>query len=227
MEYSLNLSGVLRYLLSSHDLRPADLAKVTGVPQPTVHRMVKGICPRPHKSSMLPIANYFAISIDQLTGNEPLYGLSLYTLKQRDGWTKIPLLDWQQLSSWPNLDIRHDTQYTKTAKQINPQQTTFTEVSVTHRAFAVDLNDNSNSIPLLFSVGTRLLFEPRLKAKNHDFILLRHSKHTVLFCQFLLKGNNRYYQVSNTQTNTTTIHPIEQDNEILGILIESRTLYRR
>lgn len=46
------------------------LAQLTGVPQPTIHRIVNGESEDPKTATVKPLASYFGISVDELRGSK-------------------------------------------------------------------------------------------------------------------------------------------------------------
>src|SRR3990167_3591878 len=93
-----NLSGVLKRLLFERDMKPTDLARTLHIPQPTIHRLVVGKSKRPYKSSLLPIADYFSITVEQLLGEKPLPQARLsqtQVIKETTNTRLIPLIPWK------------------------------------------------------------------------------------------------------------------------------------
>ena len=66
------LSSILNRLLFEKKMKPIDLARKLGIPQPTMHRIVTGKSPNPHKSNLEPLAEYFDVTVAQLKGEDPL-----------------------------------------------------------------------------------------------------------------------------------------------------------
>ena len=56
----------LIYLMSRQEINPSSLAKVTGLKQPTIHRVLKGDSEDPRTSTLQPIADYFGITVEFL-----------------------------------------------------------------------------------------------------------------------------------------------------------------
>ena len=47
-------------------MKPMDLARELDIPQPTIHRIVSGKSTCPHERSLIPIADFFNISVEDL-----------------------------------------------------------------------------------------------------------------------------------------------------------------
>lgn len=56
----------LRSLMTQHAIGESELARQTGVPQSTIHRVLKGHNLEPRDSTLLPLATYFGITVEQL-----------------------------------------------------------------------------------------------------------------------------------------------------------------
>ncbi len=219
MKEKLNITKILNYLLSDEKIRPSELARRTGVPQPTIHRMVTGTCPRPHMTSIKPIADYFGLTPEQLRGEEVILGLNMFKLDSIDGWAKIPLFAWQQLKTWPKQEYEYSVTEQGVKVKKRQQVITYTDASVKRKAFAVYVNDNSMSPD--FPETTLLIFDPDKDIKDDSFILIRLENGNVLFRQLIVKNGQRYYKVLNTKMNQTP-QSINYNDEILGVLVQAR-----
>src|SRR5439155_6774459 len=106
-------------------INESELARRTGIGQPVVHRICSGETDNPKVATLSPIANFFAISISQLIGDEPLSTDRIPGTFNPDaqGWRQIPLLDWEQIIAWPNLN-----------KKSGPLPTVYTDLDLSHNA---------------------------------------------------------------------------------------------
>lgn len=66
------LSLVLSQLMAKRDIKSAELARKTGIGQPVIHRLMTGVTDNPQIQTLIPIAKFFGISVDQLMGVSPL-----------------------------------------------------------------------------------------------------------------------------------------------------------
>jgi transcriptional regulator with XRE-family HTH domain len=60
------LADNLRYLLDKAELSENALADKTGVPQPTINRILRGQSRDPRDSTLEPIAKFFRVSVEAL-----------------------------------------------------------------------------------------------------------------------------------------------------------------
>jgi transcriptional regulator with XRE-family HTH domain len=216
------ITEILNYLLLDEKIRPSELARRTGVPQPTIHRMVTGTCPRPHMASIKPIAEYFGLTPGQLKGEELIPGLNMFKLDGLDGWAKIPLVAWKQLSTWPKQEYQYSVTEHGVATKKRDQTMTYTDANVKREAFAVYVNDKSMGPE--FSEITLLIFDPEKAVENDSLMLIRLENGEVLFRQVLVKDGQRYYRSLNPDFDQTP-QAINYNDEIIGVLIQTKRDY--
>ena len=99
------MSAILKGLMAEVDINESELARRTGIGQPVVHRICSGETDNPKVATLSPIATFFAISISQLIGDEPLPTDRIPGTFNPDaqGWRQIPHLGWEQVLPWPKL----------------------------------------------------------------------------------------------------------------------------
>lgn len=220
MKKTVSLTQILNHLLHKENIRPSELARLTGVPQPTVHRMVTGTCPRPHKSSLKPIADHFKISIEQLKGLEPIAGLNMHKLDSTDGWSTLPLVDWKHLSTWPKAEFDYQLTELGVHTQKREQTMTYSDAALSNQAFAAYLPDNA--MAPLFPANSLLIFDPQKEKTDGCYSLVRVENGNVIFRKLLLKNQKTFY----TTLETPTL-PVEllQNDEVIGVLAQARIDY--
>ena len=211
-----NVSLVLTRLMKERKLTSAELARQTNIAQPVIYRMAVGDTDNPKIATLIPIAAYFGISIDQLIGIEPL-PLSISAssdaqLIKKPSLTTIPLISWQDIIQWGDCD----------KIQINAYITT--DMHVGSRGFALRVTDSS--LRPHFIEKTLLTFDPDATVQSGDFILatLNHSKE-IIFKQLLIDGKDRYLKPLNPELRTIFIeHPAELN--IIGSLVEAKCQFK-
>lgn len=67
-----NLPTILTQLMTKKGIKSAELARQTQVGQPVIHRLMTGNTENPQILTLKPLADFFAVSIDQLLGYAPL-----------------------------------------------------------------------------------------------------------------------------------------------------------
>ena len=76
-----NVASVLRALLDQHGISPTELHRRTGVPQSTLSRILSGKIVDPSDKHISKIAEYFAVSTDQLRGRADVAPGDIFLLR--------------------------------------------------------------------------------------------------------------------------------------------------
>jgi SOS-response transcriptional repressor LexA len=205
------LSTILKRLLFERDMKPVDLARELDIPQPTIHRLVVGKSTRPYKSSLEPIAKYFDISVDQLLGEEPLladWQPEEKLPKKTDAIKTVPMIPWANILNRTNIVSKIKKHVAITG-------------NISNECFGVFMNDHS--MEPLFSKGTILIFDPKKSPKDRSFVLAKlKGKEEPIFRQLLIDVEERYLKPLNPDSNIYKIRQLNEEDEIIAILFESR-----
>ncbi len=97
-----SLSAIIKQLLFTNDITEAELARKTEMPPATLNKLKTGTIKDPQLSSLIPIANYFNVSVDELVGIKPLHDKNYST---DNNVLKIPLLKFEDLQSYQINDL--------------------------------------------------------------------------------------------------------------------------
>lgn len=209
------LSSILNRLLFEKKMKPIDLARKLGIPQPTMHRIVTGKSPNPHKSNLEPLAEYFNITIEQLKGDEPLpenlWTDSLLPTKKIET-LQIPIIDWEKI---PELEF-----------PINQQNGSFLIIAphLSANCFATYMIDSS--MEPQFEKGTTLIFDPDKPYKDRGFVLvLLNETNTLVFRQILIDADYKYLKSLHPDLSAFPMRIVEDGDKIFGTLVEARRNY--
>ena len=204
----IHLGKILKKLLFDKGIKPADLAREVNLPSPTVHRLVTGKSTRPYKSSLNPIADFFSISVDELTGEVPL--------KSNENATTLKTIHYLPLLSLENLE--NDINDKKIVENIP-----FTG-NISKNGYAIMLNDSS--MEPLFSRGSMLLFDPEKTFKDRSYVLVKlHESSAPVFRQLIIDLDRRYLKPLNPDLNTFKMRLLGEKDIIIATLIEARQAY--
>ncbi len=202
------LSLVLKKLIPEHRLNTSELARLTGVLQPVLHRMVTGETDNPKIATLLPIAKHFNITVDQLMGEAPL-DIASESLKLQN-WHQIPLLDWPTVSQWPNVTASHTVE---------------TNALISANAYALTVKDSTMSPR--FPVGTLLIIDADLTPANQDFAVIElEPKEEPTFRQVFFDRNDIYLKPSNPDFKTIHLEKTSS-YRFLGVVVESKTALKQ
>jgi transcriptional regulator with XRE-family HTH domain len=115
------IGKMIRILMNEVRMTEADLCRGVNLPQTTINRLLSCQTNDPRISTVVAIAKFFDVTIEQLLGNEPI--LSLQTSKTIKG-SILPILAWEQIASRLSQDgsMPEDVyvHWIKTEKTLNP-----------------------------------------------------------------------------------------------------------
>lgn len=209
-----SISVILKGLMAELGINESELARRTGIGQPVVHRICSGETDNPKVATLSPIANFFAISISQLIGDEPLPANRIPGTFNPDaqGWRQLPVLSWKQAITWPNLPIKS-----------NPLPTISTDIELSPHAYALAVRDTT--MEPRFPEGTVLLIEPELQPSNLDFAIVHIEGHELPnFKQILIDGDHIILKPLNSDFKTFLL---DRPHRFLGVMVQSRMDFKK
>ena len=165
------ISHIIKKLMFDKQLRTNELARLTNIPQPTLHRLVEGETINPNISVIKALADFFSLTTAQLLGNEPILWLPPLN--------KIPILKWNELYNW--ISSNREKKFSS--------QIIYTEAPIGINAFAVVMNDSS--MEPNFPKNTILIFDQDKPISDKCFALVqsKQANDGVIFRQLLFDNN--------------------------------------
>ncbi len=209
-----SMSAILKGLMAEIDINESELARRTGIGQPVVHRICSGETDNPKVATLSPIANFFAISISQLIGDEPLPTDRIPGTYNPDaqGWRKIPILGWDQVLLWPKL-----------TQKLGPLPTISTDIELGQHAYAIAVRDTT--MEPRFPEGTMLLIDPELEPNSLDFAIVHVEGHQLPnFKQVLIDGEQTILKSLNADFKTLLL---DKPHRFLGVMVQSRMDFKK
>jgi len=195
---SVHLSRVLGKLMLEHNVDGVQLSKHTGIPTTTINRL-RNADPNtnPTLLTLLPLAQFFSITLSQLIGEEPLSDIE--TNKKI---TRLPILSWEEALIWPRVT----------------EQTTssiVTDHNYSKNAFAlIATEDYSEKI----EKGTILLIDPLATPLHFDYVLtFKQEQEFPSLKQFIIEDGMQYLRSLYSKSIVT---PFTSEFKILGVIIE-------
>lgn len=203
------LSANLKKLLLNAKISENELARKTGIAQQVINRILSGQNQNPKISTLIPLSNFFMVSISQLIGDD-IFEVKTKINTSHLGWEEIPLLEWDSIIKEPltHLILHSNTQI-------------LIDVKPSNNIFALRMV--GNSMEPKFSEGTILIFDPNKKPTNGDFALLKSPSDGLEVRQILIKNKKIYKKCLNPiHANYAALEIMDMVNYI-GLLIQSRT----
>ncbi len=191
----------------------SELARLTGIPQPTIHHILTGSTRNPRKKALEELSRYFSVSINELTGQEPLPAVIPDAVKENLQISTIPVIEWASLKTWPSTTIKtQDSQEILIDKKID------------NNSFALVMPDTS--MEPLFQQNSLLIFDSGKTPKDRDFVIVYLSKEDIVAFNRLFIENNTSYLRQGLEDGSLKLTKLDKPNDrILGTLIEARIQY--
>lgn len=198
------LSGNLNQLMTEIPISADELARRTGIPSSTIKKIRNSDNPNPTLSTLLPLSQFFQITLGQLVGDEPIPSERIKGVYQTPAAAlySVPLIFWHHAINWPSITE-------PPAKMIT------TEFSYSRHVFAlcVEESDWEN-----LSKGTILIIDPAIKPIHRDFIIVYKSQQQIPTLKQALFDEDQLYLKSVVASYQ--IAPHTQEHQILGVVVE-------
>lgn len=202
-----HVGDVLAEIMRLRRIDVATLSGVTGIPVPTLNRLKSGKNTNPTLATLLPIANYFGISINQLIGKESMLQVSSLAAEKKSIDSCIPL-----------VSIRESV--TDVDKKKYPIIRTSADVS--DAAFAIAVKDAF--ITSEFPENAILIFDPSLKPNHRDYVIVRLSDlQKPILRQLLIDGDDYYFKPLSRELGEMVL---SKKHQIEAVLVQAIMNYR-
>lgn len=185
-------------------VKVSELHKTTGVPLTTLKRMKNDTNSNPTLSSIIPVANFFGLTVDQLVGIVPLPSDKLLgSYQEKKGyWTNVPIIQWEEVSDWPHVNI-------------NVGSITSTDAEVSRDSFAL-IVETSDLIGFL--ANSILIIDPQAKPEHGDYVVaIKEGEKITSLKQFLLHEGETYLKPLNPHYKTVSL---DKSYKILGLVVQ-------
>ncbi len=191
------LSDNLNMLMAKARLNSNELARKIGIPATTIKRIRNNEQANPTIGTLLPIAHYFSISLNQLLGNEPLHSIETNSLY------KIPLLTWKECIDYSSLN------YEMFSNKI------LTERKVSSKSFALIHEDNDIEI---FPLKSILIIDPEQQIASGDFVIVANTEQKIASIRkYIIELDQIYLKSLISGTTISVLTPLYK---ILGVIIQ-------
>ena len=207
LSFKHTLNNTLEYLIKKWGININQLHKHTGIPLSTLKRLKLNKQNNPTLASLAPIANYFSVSLDQLTGREALPKKG----NKQTNDLKVPLIHWKDILNTPK--IRNYLAFSSVLIR---------DVTLHENSFALVLKGNNSNN---FLAGSLLVIDPSLKGRNRDFIIV-HKKggYKTQLMQKIIYANKTYLK---NLSNESEIIIFSDIHKIIGAVIQIRMNYKK
>jgi len=193
------------------DMSESALARAVNLPKATIHRVLSGDTPDPRAGTLLPIAQYFNITIEQLMGASELpKDFPLQSVNSLDA-VEMPLIPLESLFLWLNGKFDPKSFY---------KITSFSDKPLDNNCFITQVI--SDEMAPLFPKKTYLIAKKQNALKKDDIIIgFYNEDNSILVRKYTELKGEKYLIPSNLSYEI-----ISFDNKIklIGIVIEGRII---
>ncbi len=208
----LSLSQNLEHLMRIHgNISVSELARLTNIPQPTLHHVLSGATKNPRKNALNKIAEFFAISSAQLTGQESLPIIIPKNVIEHLKIKTIPIISWDRLKSWP-------------APSVKPEQhdEILVDKEVSNDSFALVMRDAS--METLFPKDALLIFDAGKRPADRDFVIVSMNGN-IVFNRLFIDKHEHFVKQDLENGNASLLKLNLLVDQIIGTLSEVRIRY--
>ena len=201
-----NLSKNLNKLIQDARISTRVLEEKLNIPIATIKKIRYGDNLNPTISTLLPLANYFGVTINQLIGEDELPRSALKIESSGNialESVSVPILDWEDLNE------------NSSSKSILPKKYVITEFTTSNNLFAltVDVDDYTK-----FERSGILIIDPNRKYTNKNYVIVfKHGQTRPTIKQIIVDDGTVYLHSLINNISSTT--PLTSEFTIIGVII--------
>ena len=198
----------LNLLMAKMRINANELARRTGLPASTIKKIRNRDNPNPTLTTLLPLAQFFSVSLSQLIGEDSLSTFALPHEHIRSLHC-VPLLSWEESLTWPST--------------ISQARTTIrTEHAYSVSAYALLVEEDDWSILMK---GTALVIDPTVTPDHRDFIIVHKQGQKIPSLKQALYDEGQLYLKPIHQGYNLTI--LTSEHKIFGVVMEYRNQIKK
>lgn len=210
----MNVKKNLGWLLSSRNTNPNSLAEATGVPQPTIHRILTGESADPRTKTLEPIARYFGVTVSELRHSDLGAGSGNVELGPSIKG-KVPLISYVQAGA-----------FCEAVDSFSPGDAEeWLECPFPHGDSAFCLRVIGDSMQPEYREGEVILVEPSVRAEHGDDVVVRAPSGSATFKRLQITPDGTYLRAVNPDYRERIDVPDE--SVICGVVVASWQSRRR
>lgn len=202
---STKISNILQGLMG--DMSEAALARAVNLPKATINRVLSGSTPDPRAGTLLPIAKYFNVTIEQLMGESDLSKETPLYLADNPCTMKLPFIELNLIKKWIDGEYNPEKFY---------ETVPFFVHGINNDCFITKI-DSDEMLPLL-PIGSYLIVVKKKTMKRDDVVILECLGDIIIRKCLELKGSK--YLVSPNPINQ--IIAFDDEMDIIGVVVEGR-----
>lgn len=191
-----------RFLLARKGVSSSDVSRSTGISQPALSKIERGISENPRLQTLNLLAEYFGVSVSDLINSnlsdateieEPLSHINY-----------VPLISWVQAGNWQEvIDNLHPGEGERIPTVYKAREHTYA------------LRVHGDSMEPKFSNGDIIIVEPGEQPENGSYVVVRQNGSEATFKQLCIDGSNCFLKPLNSRY---PIMEMKQDAVICGVV---------
>ncbi|MAZ39966.1 MAG: hypothetical protein CMF49_07575 [Legionellales bacterium] len=206
----MTVSQILKHLMFMEDIRVSELARRVNIPQQTLQRVVAGLSPNPHESTLKPLAAYFQITVEQLKGFQEIPGLAAAFDPDNSPWKELPLLDWDEAGKLKQL----------TPELLAEKKRILTEAKVGQNGFALQMQDSS--MEPVYPAGTILIVDPTYPLSDRLYVIVRLRGESRAIIRWITTDGRDYYLKLLNPDLSNHLVKLTPEDEICGVVVQAK-----
>ena len=199
MNTLLPLSDNINYLLHKTGINAAKLARDLDLPAATIKNLRCGDNKNPTLSTLIPIAQYFSITVSQLIGEVAILDNENTIENQSHSIVKIPIVAWESVDVWKNSEMVSSF-------------ITVVEDEKFPVNFALIVVEDDLQI---FSKDSVLLINAEQKPAHKDFVIVQKCGQKAVLRQFFDEGDGVFVK---SLVKESPFIPLSNEHIMLGVV---------
>lgn len=226
-KYDLLVKTNLEWLIVQCKTTPSALERLTGVPQPTIHRILSGESSDPRTKTLKPLADFFEVSVADLRDKDlSAEGVveqkfDVNVLKSHLGARPIAVISAVQAGRMREMAAPYEPG--------DGYAVEFTDDNLSRWAFALEIEGES-MLPE-FRPGDRVIIDPDLSPNPGDFVVAKNGKEEGTFKKYRPRGvaedGSEIFELVPLNEDYATVRSDQTQLRVIGVMTEHRKRYRR
>lgn len=194
----------LNQILADRNLRAADVVRLTGLPQPTVSRLLKGGQDNPTLSTLLALSKGLKISVSELLGDD----CNVADKEPVAAFRRIPLINWVQAGALTPLAGNEAEEWI------------YCPVNISENGFALKVR--GESMEPKFQEGDIVFVDPEEEPRPGKIVIAQDetfSEAEATMKKLIVEDNQAYLRALNPEWPGPKFIKITPSIRIVGVVV--------
>lgn len=206
-----DLNQILSRLMNANKVSLTALHRNTGVAIPTLKRLQSDPTCNPTIATLLPVANFFGITLNQLIGKEKILSDKIEFIEKKASWLEVPIIQWSKIMDWCDHKI------------ITSEINISTDAEVGANPYALIIN-HDDWITSGFLKDSVLIIDSELKATHKDYVIVcKAAQDLPTLKQIIIDEDRICFKSLNPYFSAT---PFDENHRVLGVVIQIKNTFK-